>query len=282
MTRETKDAINRLQDAKDGYKEYLTDEALDMAIKALSQEPILDKLTEIIEPLRHLAFDEMSDVEWQILQVIDKYAEQEPCETCGYAEGSPLCLQYCPYDADRKKEPTEKPMCDRNICISNEYNGIGCDECIVNKPQEPMREFTEEEAKAYSKALDKMYKPTGFNVFNEPCDDAISRQAALKFTCDDCKHSDSCVNAQNGYKYPNCAYSLRQLPPVTHKSGKWIPVSEGLPEESGDYLVCGRGKVWICEMLSLYAIRGFCNDVKNPIVEAWMPLPEPYKTESEE
>lgn len=46
--------------------------------------------------------------------------------------------------------------------------------------QELMREFTEEEAKAYSKALDKMYKPTGFNVFNESCDDAISREMALK------------------------------------------------------------------------------------------------------
>ena len=30
--------------------------------------------------------------------------EQDPCETCGYAEGSPFCLQYCPYDAERKKE----------------------------------------------------------------------------------------------------------------------------------------------------------------------------------
>lgn len=30
--------------------------------------------------------------------------ENNPCETCGYAEGSPFCLQYCPYDAERKKE----------------------------------------------------------------------------------------------------------------------------------------------------------------------------------
>lgn len=37
--------------------------------------------------------------------------------------------------------------------------------------QEPMREFTEEEAKAYSKALDKMYKPTGMNV-----EDLLSKQ----------------------------------------------------------------------------------------------------------
>jgi hypothetical protein len=41
------------------------------------QEPILDKITEIIEPLRQLALDEMSNVEWQILQIIDKYREEQ-------------------------------------------------------------------------------------------------------------------------------------------------------------------------------------------------------------
>lgn len=33
--------------------------------------------------------------------------------------------------------PQEPKYCDRNICISNEYNGIGCDECEVTKSQEP-------------------------------------------------------------------------------------------------------------------------------------------------
>lgn len=37
MTRE--EAINQLQDAKDGYQEYLSAEIIDMAIKALEQEP---------------------------------------------------------------------------------------------------------------------------------------------------------------------------------------------------------------------------------------------------
>ena len=36
MTRE--EAIDQLQDAKDGYKEYLSNEAIDIAIKALEQE----------------------------------------------------------------------------------------------------------------------------------------------------------------------------------------------------------------------------------------------------
>lgn len=51
MTRE-EDAINRLQDAKDGYKEYLTDEAIDMAIKALEQTrwiPVSERLPEDCE-----------------------------------------------------------------------------------------------------------------------------------------------------------------------------------------------------------------------------------------
>ena len=51
--------------------------AYKLAFKALDQDPVLDKLTEIIEPLRHLAIDEMSNIEWQMLQVIDKYADQE-------------------------------------------------------------------------------------------------------------------------------------------------------------------------------------------------------------
>ena len=36
-----------------------------------------------------------------------------------------------------KKKYAEPKYCDRNICIKNEYNGIGCDECEVTKSQEP-------------------------------------------------------------------------------------------------------------------------------------------------
>ena len=47
MTKE--EAINQLQDAKDGYQEYLSAEAIDMAIKALEQESMLEKIREKVD-----------------------------------------------------------------------------------------------------------------------------------------------------------------------------------------------------------------------------------------
>lgn len=89
MSRE--EAINQLQDAKDGYQEYLSAEAIEMAIKALEQEPILDKIRAEIEQLtsRYTISRErggMGQVEWsdrlikesEVLQILDKYkAETE-------------------------------------------------------------------------------------------------------------------------------------------------------------------------------------------------------------
>jgi hypothetical protein len=50
----------------------------------------------------------------------------------------------------------EPKYCDRNICTSNEYNGIGCEECEVTKSQ--ILELEQQ----------------------EPCEDAVSRQAVLE------------------------------------------------------------------------------------------------------
>ena len=61
---------------------------------------------------------------------------------------------------------------------------------------------------------------------------------------------------------------------------QWIPVSERLPKKSGQYYVSGGDKVWICEFLILQNFTGgWCNAVSNPVVQAWMPLPEPYRSE---
>ena len=64
---------------------------------------------------------------------------------------------------------------------------------------------------------------------------------------------------------------------------KWIPCSEKLPEKSGTYIVTGAWKgqqreTWMCELYVLEPFgAGWCNDARRPIIDAWMPLPEPYK-----
>lgn len=59
---------------------------------------------------------------------------------------------------------------------------------------------------------------------------------------------------------------------------QWIPCSKRLPKKSGQYYVSGGGKVWICEFLIIPNFTGgWCNNAVDPVVKAWMPLPEPYK-----
>jgi len=98
-----------------------------------------------------------------------------------------------------KQEPA---YCDRNICIKNEYNGVGCDECEVTKSQ-------------------------------EPCEDAISRQVVLNTISE--LNAISFYEAQEDSK--ECYYEIRQtikdLPSVKlqePKTGHWII----LKDEYGD------------------------------------------------
>lgn len=82
---------------------------------------------------------------------------------------------------------TREEYCDRNICVSNEYNGIGCEECEVTKSQ-------------------------------EPCEDAISRQALVEWMQDK-TFGDIVVASEHNF---DC------LPPVTPKPkmGRWIFLDE--------------------------------------------------------
>ncbi len=63
----------------------------------------------------------------------------------------------------------------------------------------------------------------------------------------------------------------------------WISVKDRLPDVTGKYLVTGRTfreripQIWICEFIEIGSIGGWSNRATNPIVEAWMPLPEPPK-----
>lgn len=120
----------------------------------------------------------------------------------------------------------------------------------------------------------------------EPCEDAISRQAALKcFTW-----SNDKADAWNG---------IKNLPPVTpQKMGRWIPVSERLPE-AFSYVTCTCHSLiddredWVIETAyipqrpnSPYSDWGnipMLNWHECEVI-AWMyrDIPEPYTAESVE
>ena len=64
--------------------------------------------------------------------ILDYFEEQEPCEKCDYVEGSPFCLQYCPYDAERKKE--QEPCTDavsREAVIKLFNGNIGSESALI-------------------------------------------------------------------------------------------------------------------------------------------------------
>ena len=70
-------------------------------------------------------------------------------------------------------------------------------------------------------------------------------------------------------------------------TSRWIPVTERLPQESGIYLVSGKwankdSEVWICEFVRLHHVWGWCKEASRPVIQAWMPLHEPYKGGEEE
>ena len=57
---------------------------------------------------------------------------------------------------------------------------------------------------------------------------------------------------------------------------RWIPVSERLPDVTGNYLVISKGSTWVANWFNgtWWGIEKKCRWTD---VEAWQPLPEPYK-----
>lgn len=69
------------------------------------------------------------------------------------------------------------------------------------------------------------------------------------------------------------------------KKIRWIPVSERLPKNSGNYLITIADSNYTdgqCYKISWFYPSNKEWSYRNAVVIAWMPLPEPYKAESED
>lgn len=98
--------------------------------------------------------------------------------------------------------------------------------------------------------------------------DNISRQAAIDALCKRCDlvHDVPCTEECNDIKV------LRKLP----STDEWIPCSERLPRKNGKHLCCWQGASVGTGMFLDGHFRLY-GEIKDNLVTAWMPLPEPYK-----
>lgn len=153
MTRE--EAWNRIDAIIAKYEiddEYVTItdpkdyDALRLARKILEQESCRDAISRadvrhlIAEVKRKSLYSISSKAFEELYNGIDDLPSVNP-------EESKTEIEELDFVQEHEKIPvtlhiTEaQKYCDRNICISNEYNGIGCDECEVTKSQESKTDY---------------------------------------------------------------------------------------------------------------------------------------------
>lgn len=147
----------------------------------------------------------------------------------------------------------------------------------------------------------KGYEDASKRFRAEPCEDAISRQAAIDYLMDNMTwYGEDGYETDEDEKRDNIESLINAIPSVTPQQ-RWIPVSEKLPKINQRVLVTSYGRVCYAMMISADGNSGYpifkLQDSLNERVicettvhskfttsriTAWMPLPQPYKVESED
>ena len=102
-------------------------------------------------------------------------------------------------------------------------------------------------------------------------DDLINRQGAIDAICNDCEY----------FKNEEVINAINNLP----STQQWIPCSKILPNKDGNYIVTlsytDGFKFSFVDIDNFSVYEHQWNTYGSEVI-AWMPIPEPYKTESEE
>ena len=118
------------------------------------------------------------------------------------------------------------------------------------------------------------------------CEDCISRQAVKEMLNEEW---NKYMPMELDINLSFVMEKINELPSVTPKA-RWIPVSERLPDKSGEYWCTFHGTnltgkdyyTTESDAKKLFDDSEEYTGWRSQNVIAWMPLPEPYKTESEE
>lgn len=117
------------------------------------------------------------------------------------------------------------------------------------------------------------FRPNGTARVKEALDlaiEALSQPIVCK---------DYCIDDDHIYCSPKVAERVVEALSAEAVQG-WIPVSERLPSVDGSYLVTSSfGKVYTAHF---YSEHGRWQYNRRGLIEAWMPLPKPYREDGEE
>lgn len=153
------------------------------------------------------------------------------------------------------------------------------------------RKLSDDELKHLEEQMEKE-RWQFISVKQDPCDDAISRQAAIdamaKIEHDDIAQYGCAI--PEGFDSSPAIEALNDLPSVTPqpKMGRWIPVSKRLPEDRREVLVTAYWHETYQVMMASYFGDGLwwcvpfnnCGEHMQRLKpKAWMPLPTPYRME---